>query len=67
MAGHNFERTVFFMDGARYHTSKKTLAELRQLGAFTIINAPQSPQFNCAEQFIRALKQKVKDKRDTIR
>ena len=33
-------RVVFFMDGARYHTSKKTTTEHKKLGAFTIINAP---------------------------
>jgi hypothetical protein len=40
MAELTSERIVFFMDGARYHTSKKTLTELKQLGAFTIVNAP---------------------------
>jgi len=54
------QKLIVFMDGARYHTSAETLKKLKALNISVLYNAPETPQFNCCELFIRALKQRLK-------
>ena len=60
----NLAKTVLFMDGARYHTSRESVACMRKLGLSVLFNAPAFPEINSCEYFIRALKAKIKVRRD---
>ena len=63
----NYSKVVWFMDNARYHTSKLTISNLKKEGVNILFNAPALPELNCCELFIRALKQKLRPLRHTER
>jgi transposase len=51
---------LYFMDDARYHTSKATKKDLKRLGLNVLFNSPENPCLNMAELFIRVVKAKIK-------
>ena len=60
MSGKDYSAWVLFLDSATYHKSGITQKKLMQLRVETLVNAPQSPELNCCEQFIRSIKSRVK-------
>jgi hypothetical protein len=60
------QNVVYFMDNARYHTSKATKMELKRLGLNVLVNSPENPCLNMAELFIRSAKAKIKAKRSEV-
>ena len=56
----NSRKVILFLDNARYHSSKKTLAKFKELSTCALFNAPENPDFNACELFINALKQRLR-------
>ena len=46
------EKTIYFMDGARYHTAKSIQNFAKENNVRVLVNAPYCPELNPAERFI---------------
>ena len=57
---HRSEKVFYFMDNAPCHKAKATLKHFEDAKQLGITNTPYTPEFNPAEYFINAHKQRMK-------